>query len=450
MRVWSQFETFNKTALQCGTALAGDKPHYKNPINVDGGPEASTRFVPQVSWFDERLLGIDNEQLLSLLPSKEREAMMLFLGRAMLGREGTPHTNGNIQNLKFRSVMVMVGNQAGMGRTTLLEYLSEAMKLCGYRAQPLENLTGRFGHGKTATNDVGFIDDMTPIETIHALSSSLLKTVSSGGTLMVENKGQPAYSVTSQGVYMLCTNQLDLPKLTQLDSGNLSRLMPLRNACSNDDWAKEYRSKYGYELNTDQTYEALAEEYQVPIQTLVCLLLARSAEMFGKFMDLGQRAFISKLMELKGQFQINTDMDYMDLLFQNFAYVASLDVKRPNVPGRFDIDIYLKRLIKLGGIDIPGCSDSKDLILDYARAAYGVRKKGVAAMAKEFMSVLTSEHGLGYISDYATLMQMYKQRIPQMSVQPITNMQVSVIMGNVLSPEEKYWSDLEDQIKANG
>ena len=63
------------------------------------------------------------------------------------------------------------------------------------------------------------------------------------------------------GVYMICTNQLNLASLAELDSGNLSRLMPMRNACSNDRRAKEYFEKYGVEINTDMTYEHLSQKY---------------------------------------------------------------------------------------------------------------------------------------------------------------------------------------------
>jgi hypothetical protein len=448
MQVWSGFELFNKTAMQCGVTLAYERQPYQRPINVDGSEVAGSRFVPQVSWFDEKLQAIDNEQLLSLLPEAEREVMMIFLGRVMLGRQGTPFTNGGVQDLKWRSLVCFEGPQAGMGRTTLLDYLSQGMKICGYNAEAIDDLTGRFGHGRTATADFGFIDDLDPQGTIRTLSSALLKTVASGGTLKVEEKGQMSYQVTAMGAYMLCTNQLNLAALAELDSGNLSRLMPMRNACSNDRRAKEYKAKYGVEINTDLTYEKLAADYQVPIETLVLLLLARSAEKFKALMEKGQRELVATLENLKKQFIINTDMNYIDEMFKHYANLQAIQSDNGSAPSIFDIHKYLTALVKLNGTEsIPGCSDSPDLILEYARSSLGSKKRGSATVIKEFMSVLSSDFGLGYISDHGKLLQLYRQKVEQFDTSEVKQALKSIWDTATQTETDKHWLSIRDKLK---
>jgi hypothetical protein len=448
MQVWGDFELFNKTAVQCGSTLASDRQPYQRAINVDGSGVAGTRFIPQLEWFDERLQDIDNEQLLSLLPEAEREVMMLFLGRIMMGREGTPFTNGGKQDLKWRSIVCFEGPQAGMGRTTLLDYLSQALKLCGYSAGAIDDLTGRFGHGNTATKDFGFIDDLDPQGTIRTLISALLKTLASGGTLMAENKGLPSYQVTAMGAYMVCTNQLNLASLAELDAGNLSRLMPMRNACSNDRRAKEYLAKYGVELNTDLTYEHLSEKYQVPIETLVLLLLARSAEKFKAVMAQGQRFLVTTLESLKRQFVINTDMDYIDEMFRHYANLKAIQKDDGSAPTIFNIHDYLSSLIKLNGTEpIPGCSDSPDLILEYARSSLGSKKRGSATVIKEFMSVLSSDFGLGYISDHGKLLQLYRQKVEQFDTSEVQQALKSIWSPETQTDTDRHWLAIRDKLK---
>jgi len=449
MSVWGGFELFNKIGMQCGTTLASERQPHQRPINVDGSDVAGTRFIPQVGWFDERLQAIDNEQLLSLLPEAEREVMMLFLGRVLMGREGTPFTNGGQQDLKWRSIVCFEGPQAGMGRTTLLDYLSRGLGLCGYSAEAIGDLTGRFGHGRTATADFGFIDDLDPAGTIRTLSSALLKTVASGGTLSVEEKGLMSYTVTAMGAYMICTNQLNLAALAELDSGNLSRLMPMRNACSNDRRAKEYFERYGVEINTDLTYEHLSEMYNVPIETLVLLLLARSAEKFKEVAQKGQRFMVQTLENLKKRFIINTDMDYIDEMFRHYANLTAIQSDNGAAPTIFNIHGYLSSLVKLSGTEsIPGCSDSPDLILEYARSALGSKKRGSATVIKEFMSVLSSDYGLGYISDHGKLLQLYRQKVEQFDTS-----EVKSALQSIWKPEEdrtatdRHWLAVRDKLK---
>jgi hypothetical protein len=267
--------------------------------------------------------------------------------------------------------------------------------------------------------------------------------------LKVEEKGLKSYEVTAMGVYMLCTNQLNLAELATLDSGNLSRLMPMRNACSNDRRAKEYLARYGVEINTDLTYEFLSNKYGVPIETLVMLLLARSAEKFKAIMEQGQRHLVTTLESLKKRFIINTDMDYIDEMFQHYARLAATVSDDGAAPKVFNIHQYLSALIKLNGSEaIPGCSDTPDLILEYARSSLGSKKRGSATVIKEFMSVLSSCFGLGYISDHGKLLQLYRQKVEQFDTSDIAQaIRRGVWEKDALTDDDRKLLALRDRLK---
>lgn len=446
--VWRNFELFNPLASQCGVIMANEKQAFHSPISVDGTGVAN-RYIPQVSWFDPKLSEIDNEQLLGIIPGPEREAFMLQLGRSLYGRQGTPFTNGRHQGLKWRALTLFEGREAGMGRSTLLDLLTTGFKSIGYHCGPMQDLTGKFGHGRGATTDFGFQDDLSPEKTITSLCSDILKSMSSGGTFTAEEKGQQSRQVTAMGTYLLCTNRFDLTKLHQLDPGNLSRLMPMRNVSSTDARAKEYRKKYGYNINTDQTYEALAKQYGVPQETLVLLLLARSAEMFREYVDSGDQAgLIQHLQDLKSQFLIQTNLTYVDDLMGHYIqlYACGNSGKAPEV---FSVRNLIE-VLKVGaehGLQIPSLSDSPKMVLEYVTQAWGGGKKGQPALALSFFSCLNSDSGMSYPTNTADLSQRFHQIRESVDTSHIRSALLKEFNGDSLDSDDVRWVSLKTPIQ---
>ena len=423
MKVWGSFELGSQVAHRCAIALQDTDTSYSEMINSTGNRTPAIKWVPQLDWFDPTLSQISNEQLLSLIPEAERGVMMLFLGRVMNGRQGTPHTDGRVQKLKWRSVMLFEGPEAGMGRSTLLEYLSSGLARLGYNSNPINDLSGRFGHGRSANLDFGYIDDLTPDGTINALGSATLKTISSGATLSVEEKGEKSYTTTAIGGYMLCTNYLDLTKLTQLDSGNISRLMPMRNASTNDVRAKQYLKKYGYKINTDITYEHLSEQYGVPIDTLVLLLLARSSQLYQGYMDRPQYELVDRLTKLKGEFLIDTSFNHLDQMYTHYCrlqYTAT-----GTKPHLFKISDYIQSLIAFEGLErIDGCSDTGRAIYEYAKeVGYGGKKRSSKVQLTELLNYLSSDNGLGYPSNSDIVTTRYRTYLDQIDLSDLVSLE---------------------------
>lgn len=417
--VFRDFELFNKTASQCAVLLSNEEQAYTHPISVDGTGVAN-RWVPQIDWFDDSLREIPNEKLLSLLPEAERNFFMLMLGRCLYGREGTPHTNGKTQMVKWRGICLMEGREGGMGRTTLLDYLSQGLKRVGYHVSAIQNLTGTFGHGRTATTDFGFQDDMTPAGTITALCNPILKSVSSGGVFSAEEKGMQSREVTGMGVYMLCTNRFDLSEINKLDSGNLSRLYALRNATSTDPRSLEYAEKYGHLINTNHTYDALMEEYGVSAEVLVMLLLARSAQMFRKFSDSkNQIGLIKHLNQLRSEFQIQTDANHVDDLVRDYVRYYTMAAREK--PKSFEPKTCIQLIQRLAefGQSITGVADDCDSIKSYALMALNSGKKGMVTLTKSFFECLTSKTGMSYPIHPSDWIQKFSTLVNTVDVEDI-------------------------------
>jgi Family of unknown function (DUF5906) len=409
--LWRNFDTFSRPIALCGNKDY-DPSKEDDAVSMDGYGVA-VRWVPKLDWFRDDLNQISNEQLLSLVPDAEREVLMLSLGRSLLGREGgyiyAGHDHMIKQPLKWRSLLLMEGREGGLGRSTLLDYLSNGFASLGYEAGVVADMQGKFSHGRTATKDFAYQDDMSAAETVKAIGSSIMKTMVSGGRLSVEEKGQPAYEVEAQGVYMLCTNKLELDKLSDLDAGNISRLMAMKNYTTRDEWYSEYKQKYGYKLNTDVTYKRLSQQYGVSINCLVKLLLARCADKFREWVVADdQEGLVDHLMQLRSQFVIQTNMRHLESLLKMFLEFYM--IKKGKLPLSFSINTIIEGLRNLSaaGEQIPDCADSPELVATYATNSLS-NKRGQPQVAKLFFESLTSSSGMSYPTNLSEIAAKYFQ-----------------------------------------
>jgi hypothetical protein len=165
-------------------------------------------------------------------------------------------------------------------------------------------------------------------------------------------------------------------------------------------------------------------------------------------MEKGQRELVATLENLKKQFIINTDMNYIDEMFKHYANLQAIQSDNGSAPSIFDIHKYLTALVKLNGTEsIPGCSDSPDLILEYARSSLGSKKRGSATVIKEFMSVLSSDFGLGYISDHGKLLQLYRQKVEQFDTSEVKQALKSIWDTATQTETDKHWLSIRDKLK---
>jgi hypothetical protein len=372
----------------------------KNSISLDGAKPLGSRWVPSLDWFDPKLSGITDEQLLPLLSESEREVFMTMLGRALLGKKGTllnTKQGMSQQQQLWRLYSIWEGRVGGLGRSTTMGYLVEGFRYLGYSADAMDDPTGRFSQGKSCALDFGYLDDLSDDGTINVMSSGIFKTLTSGGTLKVEEKGQPSYTATAQGVFCICTNKIDPARLSGLDAGNLSRAAAMRNRTGRDQESKKFAETYGYPVNVDRGYYHLAQTYEIDIQTLTLLLLARSADKFREYAGKTDLSMVDHLNQLRKGFRLDIDQDFCLGVLQSYAELTQLADPRTVGLGWFDIRKYLQLLEEATneGHRIPGCADPTDLLKTYAVESKKGRR-GLSRVCEEFFSCLLSENGFSY------------------------------------------------------
>ena len=181
-------------------------------------------YVPELSWFDERIQKLKFEDIITIFPPTEAEMFKLIIGRACVGRSGSIHPGHN-EPIKhgFRKAGIIVG-EPGVGKTTILNGLMKAMQYCGYNVVSMGDLSHRFGQGSVISSHLAYNDDLTLDSLERMLKSASFKSVVTGGTEKVENKGTDSIEVVSNTVIVANCNEIRPEISYSLDSGAISRL----------------------------------------------------------------------------------------------------------------------------------------------------------------------------------------------------------------------------------
>lgn len=181
-------------------------------------------YVPENDWFDEKVKNLKFEDIVTIFPPAEAEMFKLIVGRACVGRTGSVHP-GSDKVIKhgFRKAGVIVG-EPGVGKTTVLNGVMKAMQYCGYNVVSIGDFGSRFNQGAVISSHLAYNDDLTMESLEKMLKAHSFKSVVTGGTEKVENKGTDAIEVVSNTVIIANCNEIRSEISYSLDSGAISRL----------------------------------------------------------------------------------------------------------------------------------------------------------------------------------------------------------------------------------
>jgi hypothetical protein len=209
--------------------------HYQlgiaySPATMQGKKDAvreTYAYIPEKEWFSEELQGLHFEEIVRIFPNAEAQMMKLIIGRACVGRTGAVHpgTRKVIEH-GFRKAGVVIG-EPGVGKTITLNGILNAMKYVGYDVSSMGDFGSRFNQGSVVTSHLAYNDDLTLDSLERMLKAHSFKSVVTGGTEKIENKGTDAIEVVSNTVILANCNEWK-PEITySLDSGAISRLAPI-------------------------------------------------------------------------------------------------------------------------------------------------------------------------------------------------------------------------------
>ena len=98
------------------------------------------------------------------------------------------------------------------------------MQYCGYNVVSMGDLSHKFGQGSVISSHLAYNDDLTLDSLERMLKSASFKSVVTGGTEKVENKGTDSIEVVSNTVIVANCNEIRPEISYSLDSGAISRL----------------------------------------------------------------------------------------------------------------------------------------------------------------------------------------------------------------------------------
>lgn len=182
-------------------------------------------FVPPTEWFNEKLRNVTFRDVFTLWPEAETSMLMLVLGRVMAGRSGSvPIGTDKVLEHTYRTVAIVIGEDAGLGKSTVFEKLFKAINLVGYQRVNFRDIGERFGIGDVADSDIAYKDDVTGKTLINLIGSENTKIIATGGPIVGEDKFQKANSTLSRTVLLANTNVWDPRSAYNLDPGTVDRI----------------------------------------------------------------------------------------------------------------------------------------------------------------------------------------------------------------------------------
>ena len=204
---------------------------YEHTFDPDGAltgnqaPRSPRVWVPARSWFDEKLQSVTLNDVFTIFPEAEQEILKLIIGRVGVGRSN--HRPPNFLepvDHTARMAAVVVGKDAGLGKSTLFNGMTAAFSRCGFLTHTFKSTEDRFGLKAAALADIAYKDD-TAMKSLKAfLSAEETKILITNGLFQTEEKFQNAEQIWPKCVMLVNSNDWDAHFAYDLDPGIIDRI----------------------------------------------------------------------------------------------------------------------------------------------------------------------------------------------------------------------------------
>jgi len=252
-----------------------------SPATMQGKKDAvreTYAYVPEKEWFTEELQSLTFEEIIRIFPYHEAQMMKLIIGRACVGRTGAIHPGTHkLLEHGFRKAGVVIG-EPGVGKTLTLNGILNAMKYVGYDVSSMGDFGARFNQGNVVTSHLAYNDDLTLDSLERMLKAHSFKSVVTGGTEKIENKGVDAIEVVANTVILANCNEWK-PEITySLDSGAISRLAPISTYRLFE--LEEISEDEGHDVHPGSHIRWLCEKYDTDPVSLYLRVLRDCTDFF--------------------------------------------------------------------------------------------------------------------------------------------------------------------------
>ncbi len=205
-----------------------DYNHSFDPLGkIHGGSMVTNPniWVPAREWFDPKVQKVRFEDVFTIFPKAEQELLKLLLGRVGVGRANHLPPGWKIPvEHTARMAAVVVGKDAGLGKSTCFNSMNAALSKCGYTTHTFKKTDDRFGLKTAALADVAYKDDTSMKSLRGFLSSEETKILVTGGIFQTEEKFMNSEQIWPKCVLLVNSNDWDANFAYDLDPGIIDRI----------------------------------------------------------------------------------------------------------------------------------------------------------------------------------------------------------------------------------
>ena len=182
-------------------------------------------WVPARAWFDEKLQNVTLKDVFTIFPEAETEMLKMIIGRIGVGRSNHKPPNFlEAVDHTARMAAVIVGKDAGLGKSTIFNGMTAAFSKCGFVTHTFKSTEDRFGLKAAALADVAYKDD-TAMKSLKAfLAAEETKILITNGLFQTEEKFQNAEQIWPKCVMLVNSNDWDAHFAYDLDPGIIDRI----------------------------------------------------------------------------------------------------------------------------------------------------------------------------------------------------------------------------------
>lgn len=204
-----------------------DYGHTFDPTGKCGGEIVLNPriWVPDRDWFDPILHEVTFADIFTIFPNAEQEMLRLILGRVGVGRSNhlPPGCQQPVDHTA-RMAGVIVGKDAGLGKSTLFNGLTAALQRCGFITHTFKSTEDRFGLKTAALSDIAYKDDTSLVSLKKFLAAEETKILITNGLLQTEEKFQNAEQIWPKCVILVNSNDWNSKFAYDLDPGIIDRI----------------------------------------------------------------------------------------------------------------------------------------------------------------------------------------------------------------------------------
>ena len=296
--------------------VASREPSEPGKTALSGG---GIRFCPTSQTVTQNLSDTEMLSLLAILPEDEARSLILALGRVLVGEDGSKTHEGLSIEHTFRNLLLIVGADAGLGKSTLmLKFLIPTLKKLGYSVESAPQGLSDKGWIEPAMSCLTFVDDLSPRSQsswFDSSASAVIKTLVSNGSISLDAKYKNFRMVKARTVIIGCSNGYDIKDSMSADSGVLNRL----HALATRPVTEVFRPKDNLDLRTLTVWQNMSKAKGISITELSVGFLAKCADNFLSVIGYSQ--------DTAGKFRKTHDsnlMEYSDSLREKYKLKVTM------------------------------------------------------------------------------------------------------------------------------